>query len=118
MRTQALVLSGALMGMAGAYLSLAQFNAFTFGVVSGRGWVCIALVVFGHWQPWRSAAAALLFAALETLQLRLQASNLVHLPYEVLLMLPFLLTIVGMAVFSRDARAPAGLLAPFRKEER
>jgi general nucleoside transport system permease protein len=118
MRTQALVLSGALMGMAGAYLSLAQFNAFTFGVVSGRGWVCIALVVFGHWQPWRSAAAALLFAALETLQQRLQASNLVHLPYEVLLMLPFLLTIVGMAVFSRDARAPAGLLAPFRKEER
>lgn len=118
MRIQALLLSGALMGVAGAYLSLAQFNAFTFGVVSGRGWVCIALVVFGHWQPWRSAAAALLFAALETLQLRLQASNLLHLPYEVLLMAPFLLTILAMAAFSRDARAPAALLVPFRREER
>ncbi|MCQ4159493.1 ABC transporter permease [Roseomonas sp. GC11] len=118
LRTQALLLSGALMGVAGAYLSLAQFNAFTFGVISGRGWVCIALVVFGHWQPWRSAGAALLFAALETLQLRLQASSLLHLPYEVLLMLPFLLTIVAMALFSRNARAPAALLLPFRKEER
>jgi hypothetical protein len=43
------------MGVAGAYLAMAQFNAFTFGVISGRGWVCIALVVFGQWRPWGSA---------------------------------------------------------------
>ncbi|CAH2600788.1 putative glucose ABC transporter permease protein TsgC13 [Rhodovastum atsumiense] len=118
MRTQAVVLAGALMGIGGAYLSLAQFSSFTFGVVSGRGWVCIALVVFGQWRPWRSAAGALLFALLEALQLRLQAANILQLPYEVFLMLPFVLTIAVMALVSRDARAPASLLIPFRKEER
>ena len=101
------MLGGALMGVAGAFLSMAQFNAFTFGVVSGRGWVAIALVVFGRWDPWRCAGAALLFAAIDALQLRLQASGLGHIPYEVFLMLPFLLTIVAMALVSRNAVAPA-----------
>ncbi|HMN87820.1 MAG TPA: ABC transporter permease, partial [Bauldia sp.] len=117
-RTQALVIGGGMMGIAGAYLTMAQFNAFTFGVVSGRGWVAIALVVFGQWNPWRCAAGAFLFAALEALQLRLQATNILHVPYPVLLMMPFVLTIVAMALVSRNARAPAALLVPFRKEER
>ena len=56
--------------------------------------------------------------ALEALQLRLQATNILHLPYQVFLMLPFVLTIVAMALVSRNARAPASLLIPFRKEER
>jgi simple sugar transport system permease protein len=117
-RYQALMLSGALMGVAGAFLSMAQFNAFTFGVISGRGWVCIALVVFGQWSPWRSAAGALLFALIDALQLRLQASSAIDVPYQIFLMMPFVLTIVGMALVSRNARAPAALLMPFRKEER
>lgn len=118
MRYQALVIAGAFMGVAGAYLSMAQFNAFTFGVVSGRGWVCIALVVFGQWSPWKSALGALLFAFIDAFQLRLQASGVIQLPYQVFLMLPFLLTILAMAAVSRSARAPAALLVPFRKEER
>jgi general nucleoside transport system permease protein len=117
-RCEALMISGALMGIAGAYLSLAQFNAFTFGVVSGRGWVCIALVVLGQWDPWRVAGAALLFGALDALGLRLQSSGGIDLPYQVFLMLPFLATIVAMAVLARKARAPAALLIPFRREER
>ncbi|PWR19437.1 ABC transporter permease [Zavarzinia aquatilis] len=117
-RYQALILGGAFMGAAGAFLSMAQFNAFTFGVISGRGWVCIALVVFGQWSPWKCAAGALIFAAIDTLQLRLQASNVIDVPYQVFLMLPFVLTIVAMAAVSRNARAPAALLTPFRKEER
>jgi simple sugar transport system permease protein len=118
MRTQALVIGGALMGMAGSFLSISQFNAFTFGVISGRGWVAVALVVFGQWSPWKCAGGALLFAALEALQLRLQAHNVLHLPYQVFLMLPFVMTILAMALVSRNARAPAALLVPFRKEER
>ncbi|RUZ96507.1 ABC transporter permease, partial [Mesorhizobium sp. M7A.F.Ca.US.001.02.1.1] len=117
-RFQAVVLGGALMGLAGAFLSMAQFNAFTFGVVSGRGWVAIALVVFGRWDPWRSAGAALLFAFVDALQLRMQASGLGHIPYEAFLMLPFIFTIVAMAVMSRNAVAPSALLKPFRREER
>jgi general nucleoside transport system permease protein len=118
LRYQALLLSGALMGIGGAYLSIAQYNAFTFGVISGRGWVAIALVVFGQWQPWRSAFGALLFAFIDAFQLRLQASGLIHVPYQLFLMLPFALTILAMALVSRNARAPAALLIPFRKEER
>ncbi|SED66180.1 nucleoside ABC transporter membrane protein [Rhizobiales bacterium GAS188] len=118
MRFQAVMLGGALMGLAGAFLSMAQFNAFTFGVISGRGWVAIALVVFGRWDPWRCAGAALLFACIDALQLRLQASGLGHIPYEAFLVLPFILTIVAMAVMSRNAVAPAALLKPFRREER
>jgi simple sugar transport system permease protein len=118
-RWQAVVIAGGLMGAAGAFLSLAQFNAFTFGVINGRGWVAIALVVFGQWRPWRCAAGALMFAFIDALQLRLQASGLgQHVPYEAFLILPFLLTIVAMASVSRNAVAPAALLKPFRKEER
>jgi len=118
MRYQALMIAGALMGLAGAFLSMAQFNAYTFGVISGRGWVCIALIVFGQWSPWKSAAGALLFAFIDALQLRLQASSIINVPYQVFLMMPFVFTIIGMALVSRNARAPAALLKPFRKEER
>ncbi len=117
-RYQALIVSGMLMGIAGTFLAMVQFNAFTFGVISGRGWVCIALVVFGQWSPWRCAAGALLFAFIDALALRLQASSVIDLPYQVFLMMPFVLTILAMTVVSRNARAPAALLVPFRKEER
>ncbi|HSS66188.1 MAG TPA: ABC transporter permease [Gammaproteobacteria bacterium] len=117
-RYQALMISGALFGVAGAYFSLAQFNAFTFGVISGRGWVCIALVVLGRWDPWRCAFAAMLFGAVDALQLRLQSSGVIDLPFQVFLLLPFLITVVAMALVARNARAPAALLVPYRKEER
>lgn len=117
-RYQALMISGALFGIGGAYFSLAQFNAFTFGVISGRGWVCIALVVLGRWDPWRCALAALIFGAVDALQLRLQSSGAIDLPYQLFLMLPFLMTVLAMAVLARNARAPAALLVPYRREER
>jgi simple sugar transport system permease protein len=102
MRYQALMIGGALMAIGGAYLALAQFNAFTFGVISGRGWVCIALVVLGQWDPWRAAAAALLFGLVDAFQLRMQSAGGIDLPYQLFLMLPFLVTIIAMAVFSRS----------------
>ena len=74
--------------------------------------------MFGQWSPWRCAAAAFLFAFIDALQLRLQASSVIDVPYQVFLMMPFVLTIVAMAAVSRNARAPAALLVPFRKEER
>ncbi len=117
-RYQGLMIGGMLMGIGGAYLAIAQFNAFTFGVISGRGWVCIALVVLGRWDPWRCALAALLFGAVEALGLRLQLAGAIDVPYQIFLMLPFVATIVAMAVLSRSARAPAALLIPFRREER
>jgi simple sugar transport system permease protein len=117
-RFQAVILGGAFMGVAGAFLNMAQFNTFTFGVISGRGWVAIALVVFGRWDPLRCAGAALLFAMIDAFQLRLQTAGVGHIPYQVFLALPFVLTIVAMAFMSRNAAAPPALLKPFRKEER
>lgn len=112
------MISGALFGVGGVYFSVAQFNAFTFGVISGRGWVCIALVVLGRWDPWRCAVAALLFGAVDALQLRLQSGGVIDLPYPIFLMLPFVVTVAAMAVLARNARAPAALLIPYRKGER
>jgi simple sugar transport system permease protein len=69
--------------------------------------VCIALVVLGQWDPWRVAGAALLFGALDALGLRLQSIGGIDLLYQVFLMLPFLATIVAMAILAQGAR-PGG----------
>ncbi|MCL4251829.1 MAG: ABC transporter permease [Anaerolineae bacterium] len=114
-RYVALLMGGALMGLGGAFLSLAQLGAFTHGIINGRGWVAIAIVIFGNWRPWRVLAGALLFGGLQALQLRLQAEG-VQLPYEIFLMLPYVMTIVAIAITGRNASYPAALLKPYRRE--
>ena len=114
-RYRALALGGALMGLAGAFLSLAQLGAFSHGIVSGRGWVAVALVIFGNWRPSRVLGGALLFSFLQALQLRLQAEG-VALPYEALLALPYLVTILILALTGRNASVPGALLKPYYRE--
>jgi ABC-type uncharacterized transport system permease subunit len=115
MRYLALILGGALMGLGGAFLSLATVGAFTHGIINGRGWVAIAIVIFGNWKPVKVLGGALLFGALQALQLRLQAEG-VALPYELLLALPYLITILVLALFGRNASYPASLLKAYRRE--
>lgn len=115
MRYLALVIGGALMSLGGAFLSLAQLGAFTHGLINGRGWVAIAIVIFGNWKPTRVLAGALLFGGLQALQLRLQAEG-VPLPYELLLALPYVITIIVLAVAGRNASYPAALLKPYKRE--
>ena len=115
MRYFALIIGGALMGLGGAFLSLAQLGAFSQGLVNGQGWIAIAIVIFGNWQPRKVLAGALLFAGLQALQLRLQAQG-VALPYEALLALPYVLTIVAIAFAGRNASYPAALLKPYKRE--
>lgn len=117
-RTRALMIGGALSGLAGAYLNLAAFSSFSFGIVSGRGWICLALVALGRWSPWLVAAAALLFGAVDALQLRLQTSGVIDVPYQLMLMLPYVATLLAMILSSRNAHAPAALMKPYRSEER
>ncbi len=114
-RYQALILGGALIGLGGAFLSLAQLGAFTHGVVNGRGWVAIAIVIFGNWQPSKVFFGAMLFGFVQALQLRLQAQG-VPLPYEALLALPYIVTIIVLAVAGRNASYPTALLKPYRRE--
>jgi len=114
-RCLALMIGGGLMGVGGAFLSLAQLGAFTYGIIAGRGWVCIALVIFGNWDPFRVLLGALLFGGVSALQLRLQTTGL-RLPYETFLALPYLVTIVALAIAGRNAAYPAALLKPYKRE--
>lgn len=115
LRTAAVAAGAALMGVAGAYLSLAQVGSFTPGIVAGRGWVSIALVIFGNWQPGRVLLGALLFGGVDALQLRLQTLGW-RLPYQALLALPYLVTIAALALAGRFTTAPAALLKPYKRE--
>lgn len=122
LRTGAIVAGSALMGVAGAFLTLSAFNAFFFNMVNGRGWVCVALVVFASWRPWQALFGALLFAFFDALQLRLQQAGAgvlgITLPYQFYLMLPYVMAIVALIVMARRASVPQALMKPYRKGER
>jgi general nucleoside transport system permease protein len=122
LRTGAIVAGSALMGVAGAFLTLSAFNAFFFNMVNGRGWVCVALVVFASWRPWQALFGAVLFAFFDALQLRLQQAGAgvlgITLPYQFYLMLPYVMAIVALIVMARRASVPQALMKPYRKGER
>ena len=121
-RIGAITAGSALMGVAGSFLTLAAFNAFYFNMVNGRGWVCVALVVFASWRPGKALLGALLFALFDALQLRLQQSGEglmgYTVPYQVYLMLPYALSIVALVLVARRAAYPQALMKPYRKGER
>ncbi len=114
-RYLALVIGGALMAVGGAFLSLAQLGAFSPGIIAGRGWVCIALVIFAKWDPLRAMWGALLFGGVFALQLRLQTMGL-KLPFEVFLALPYLVTIAALAIAGRNVAYPGAYLKAYRRE--
>jgi len=114
-RYLALAIAGGLMAAGGAFLSLAQLGSFTYGIIAGRGWVCIALIIFGNWKPERVLWGALLFGGVFALQLRLQTTGL-DLPYEMFLALPYLVTIAALAIAGRNAAYPAALLKAYKRE--
>jgi general nucleoside transport system permease protein len=117
-RTGAIMAGSALMGVAGAFLTTAAFNAFFFNMINGRGWICVALVVFSSWRPGKALLGALLFAMFDALQLRLQQSSSGGMPYQVYLMLPFIFSILALVLMSRKAAYPQALMKPYVKGER
>ena len=117
-RIGAIAAGSALMGIAGSFLTLSAFNAFFFNMINGRGWICVALVVFASWRPGKALLGAILFAAFDALQLRLQQSSGAALPYQVYLMLPYVLSILALALVARKASYPQALMQPYCKGER
>ncbi len=117
-RTGAIVAGSALMGVAGGFLTLSAFNAFFFNMINGRGWICVALVVFASWRPGKALLGALLFAFFDALQLRVQQMGDAGLPYQVYLMLPYALSILALVIVARRATYPQALMKPYRKGER
>ncbi len=119
LRMGAVIAGSGLMAVGGAFLTMSAFSSFFFEMVNGRGWICIALVVFGAWRPGKALLGALLFAAFDAFQIRLQQTGIGQgLPYQLFLMLPFALSILALVVMSRRASVPAALMIPWRKGER
>ncbi len=117
-RTGAVIFGSALMAVGGAFLTMSAFDAFYFGMINGRGWICVALVIFASWKPGKALFGALLFAGIDAWQVRVQQLPGVNIPYQFFLMAPYVLSILAMIVVSRKALYPKALLVPFRRGER
>ena len=118
LRIGAVVAGSSLMALGGAFLTMSAFDAFFFGMVNGRGWICIALVIFASWQPGKALLGALLFGAFDALQVRLQTEVGALVPGQVFLMAPYLLSILALVIAARRADYPRALLTPWFKGQR
>jgi len=119
-RYLAVMFGGACAGLGGAYMAVAYTPLWVEGMTAGRGWIALALVVFATWKPWRILAGAYLFGGVTLAQFQAQGMG-VDIPSQYLSMLPYLATIVVLAVISRDAaairlNAPASLGKPFHPD--
>ncbi len=119
-RYLAVFFGGACSGLAGAYLAVAYTPLWVEGMTAGRGWIALALVVFATWRPWRVLAGAYLFGGVTLATFQAQAGG-VAVPSQLLSMLPYVATIVVLAIVSRDAttirlNAPASLGRPFHPD--
>jgi len=118
LRIGAVMAGSALMAVGGAFLTMAAFDAFFFGMVNGRGWICIALVIFASWRPGKALLGALLFGAFDAFQVRLQTEYGNAVPGQIFLMVPYVLSIIALVVAARRADYPRALLAPWFKGQR
>ncbi len=113
-RYVAVIVGSALAGLAGASLSISLLNIFQENMTNGMGFIAVALVYFGSWRPYGVLAGALLFSIVNALQLWAQVLNL-PIPSDVAVMLPYLLTIIVLALPFRRASQPAALTRPFTR---
>jgi general nucleoside transport system permease protein len=121
-RYVAILLGTALAGLGGAVLTVVQLHMFREGIMGGRGWIAVALVIFARWRPSLALAGALLFGLADSIQYRIQALSQVGrgggvIPYEFLLMLPYVLVIVVLLYRSGRSDAPEALGRPYIKGE-
>jgi general nucleoside transport system permease protein len=111
----ALLSAGMMYGIAGAFLPLVSVGLFVPGITAGRGWIAVALVSFGRFKPLWIVLAALLFGFLEAFQLQITALG-IDFPYQIMLALPYVATILVLVVGKGSAAAPQQLGVPFYRE--
>lgn len=115
-RYLALVVGSALMAVGGSFLTLSVLGTYTLDIINGRGWVCIALVIFATWRVWWAVAGALLFAFADALQLQLAITDAFSaVPRELMLALPYLAVIAALAISGRSVRYPTNYLKAYRR---
>lgn len=110
------ILGGALAGLAGAFLTLEAVGSFERAMTNGRGFVALAVMIFGKYTPFGSWGAALLFGFATAMQTQLQFGGEINIPHQFIGMLPYLLTIVVLAGFVGRTRVPAADGVPYEKE--
>jgi general nucleoside transport system permease protein len=115
-RYSAVLIGGLMAGIAGVTISLAQLTFFKESMIAGRGFIAIAVVMFGRWNPYGALAAALVFGIADALQLHLQAVGASALPEQVLLSLPYVVTILAMLTRSGKSALPKALALPYVSE--
>jgi general nucleoside transport system permease protein len=116
MRYLALMIGGALMAVGGAFITLSMLGIFTLDIIAGRGWVCIALVIFGRWRIFRGVIGALVFAAVYSLGLRLRITpGFEGVPNELMLALPYVVVIAALALSGRNVPYPGAYLKAYRR---
>lgn len=111
------LVGGLAAGMAGTFLSLGQLTTWQETMISGRGFIAVAVVMFGRWRPAGALGAALLFGFADALQLHLQAFSLTTIPPQLLRGLPYLVTVLVMLTGIGKAAVPGSLCVPFVKED-
>lgn len=114
-RYQCVILGSAMAGLAGAFLTVGQANMYADVITAGRGFIAVALVYFGRWNPWGVLAGSLLFSTVNALQLWIQVLGIAF-PYEFAVVLPYVMTIVALALAVRRVSAPTALGRPFERE--
>ncbi len=114
-RFSAVVLGCSIVSLGGAFLTLSYTNQFVEGIVSGRGFMALAVIVFGRWTPFGILGASLLFGFFFALQLALQAAQFITIPYQVFQAMPYVLTIVVLVIVGGITSAPKYLAIPFKR---
>jgi simple sugar transport system permease protein len=119
MRYAAVLISGALAAIGGAYISIGQSSLFTRNMTAGRGFIALAALIFGKWRPVPTMLACLLFGFADALQIQWQGVPIrgVEIPNQFIQMIPYVLTIVVLAGFIGQSRAPRALGIPYEKEK-
>jgi ABC-type uncharacterized transport system permease subunit len=118
-RYKALIIAGILCGLAGAYLSIAHGNGFVREMTAGKGYIALAAMIFGKWQPKGALIACLLFGFLEALGSRLQGVEIPFMgeaPVNLILAMPYLMTVILLAGFVGKAIPPGAIGRPYIKE--
>lgn len=114
-RYLSMAVCGALAGLGGTFLSIISLNRFVDNITASRGFIALAIVIFGKWNPWLALVGSLFFGVIDALQLRLQAIGL-NVPYHIMLMLPYALTIVVMVITAGKSESPAALGQDYERE--
>jgi simple sugar transport system permease protein len=117
MRYAAILIGGVYAGAAGAFMSTAYMNMFTEAIVSGRGFIAVSVVIFARFMPVKAMWGALMFGFATALQMRLQALG-IDIASQLMLMLPYVLTIIALIVASKKAEFPSAYCLPYSRMER